>query len=225
MTSASRTSLTPSACATLLDGVDEEDRADDDQPDRRRATCSAITRSADRLGSRRRALRRADAYGAVRDPRRARGPRPPKMALDIPDVQADQHDRDDPPADEQVRTAGTRPRWPAVADEEVAQVVDEDAGIDRERRAGRARRAEHEDADPVTNIASVESMNGAPRIAPTPTACRLPRREDDGDDRDQCLGQCRADGGQHGPDRALAETELATQPLDAVGEELRAPRG
>ena len=32
------------------------------------------------------------------------------------------------------------------------------------------RRADHRTATPVTNIASVESMNGAPRMAPTPTA-------------------------------------------------------
>ena len=37
----------------------------------------------------------------------------------------------------------------------------------------RPRRAKMMIAMPVTNIASVESMNGAPRMAPTPTACEL----------------------------------------------------
>jgi hypothetical protein len=36
------------------------------------------------------------------------------------------------------------------------------------------RRATMITASPVTNIASVESMNGAPRIAPIPTAVELP---------------------------------------------------
>ena len=33
------------------------------------------------------------------------------------------------------------------------------------------RRAWYRTATPVTNMASVASMNGAPRIAPTPTSC------------------------------------------------------
>ena len=45
-------------------------------------------------------------------------------------------------------------------------------------------------------------------------------REEDGDDRDEGLGQRRADGREHAADRALAELEGASEPLDAVGEQL-----
>ena len=76
---------------------------------------------------------------------------------------------------------------------------------------------------PVTNMASVESMNGAPRIAPTPTSLeRFARREQDRDDRDHRLGQGRPDGRQDRADRALGQLELAPEPLDAVGEQLGA---
>jgi hypothetical protein len=46
-----------------------------------------------------------------------------QMAPDIPGVQADQHDRDDPPPDEQVRRQERGPDGQRVADEEVAQIV------------------------------------------------------------------------------------------------------
>ena len=76
---------------------------------------------------------------------------------------------------------------------------------------------------PVTNIASVESMNGAPRIAPTPTSC------DDAPVAKRIAmigiivsGQRGADRGEDRADGALGQLELAPEPLDAVGEELGA---
>ena len=72
-------------------------------------------------------------------------------------------------------------------------------------------------------MASVASMNGAPRMAPTPTSCRrLAGREQDRDDRDHRLGQGRADRRQDRADGALGQLELAAEPFDAVGEQLRA---
>ncbi len=84
------------------------------------------------------------------------------------------------------------------------------------------RRATNRTATPVTNMASVESMNGAPRIAPMPDVGR--RRaagEDDGDDRDHRLGQGRPDRRQDGADRPFGQVEVVAEPLDAVGEQLR----
>ena len=76
---------------------------------------------------------------------------------------------------------------------------------------------------PVTNIASVASMNGAPEDrADADLVRRLAGREQDGDDRDHRLGQRRADRRQDGSDRALGQLELAPEPLDAVGEQLGA---
>ena len=72
-------------------------------------------------------------------------------------------------------------------------------------------------------MASVASMNGAPRIAPTPTSFgRLAGREQDRDDRDHRLRQRRPDRRQDRADGALGEVELAPEPLDAVGEQLGA---
>ena len=75
----------------------------------------------------------------------------------------------------------------------------------------------------MTNIASVESMNGAPRIAPTPISSDdCAGREDDRDDRDQGLGERRTDRGEHGADGPFRQVQGATEPLDPVGEQLRA---
>ena len=66
-------------------------------------------------------------------------------------------------------------------------------------------------------------MNGAPRMAPTPTAC------DDSPVANRIamiginrLGEGRPDRRQHRSDRALGQSELAPEPFDAVGEQLRA---
>ena len=48
--------------------------------------------------------------------------------------------------------------------------MDEHAGVDRERGPVERLARKASTPTPVTNIASVESMNGAPRIAPTPTS-------------------------------------------------------
>ena len=78
-------------------------------------------------------------------------------------------------------------------------------------------------ATPVTNMASVASMNGAPRIAPTPTSL------DDAPAENRIAmigiivsGQRRPDRREHGPDGTLGQAELEPEPLDAVGEQLGA---
>ena len=74
-------------------------------------------------------------------------------------------------------------------------------------------------------MASVASMNGAPRMAPTPIS--WPGRsaaaragEQDRHERDHRLGQRRAHGGEDAADRALGQVQLMAEPLDAVGEQL-----
>ena len=52
-------------------------------------------------------------------------------------------------------------------------------------------------------------------------ACDTPP-EHDGDERDHRLRQGRAYGRQDGPDRTFGQLELVAEPLDAVGEQLRA---
>ena len=111
-----------------------------------------------------------------------------------------------------------------VGEQEVAHVLADDDRLDVQRgRPSCRRRESSRTATPVTNMASVASMNGAPRMAPMPTSSLVsaPPAED-GHDRDHRLGQGRADGGQDGADRALGQVQLAAHPLDAVGEQLGA---
>ena len=76
---------------------------------------------------------------------------------------------------------------------------------------------------PVTNIARVASMNGAPRIAPTPTSPpAMPPPKTIAMKRDHRLRQGRTDGGQDRADGTFAKLELVPEPLDAVGEQLGA---
>ena len=147
-----------------------------------------------------------------------------EVALDVPGVDPDQDDRHDPLEPDRLE------RQEGGADGDARRRSRSSACRGRGRPCRRASRRPsgaaaptHRTATPVTNMASVESMNGAPRIAPTPTSCDAsPGREQDRDDRDHRLGQRRADRGQDRSDRALGELELAPEPLDAVGEQLGA---
>ncbi len=114
-----------------------------------------------------------------------------------------------------------------VRDEEVAHVLAQDVRLDEHQVAGgsppsldhdcdagneHGQRREHErrpqdrpDADPV-------SVRGGTRLA----------GQEDRHDRDERLGQCRADGGEDAAHGTLGQVELAAEPLDPVGEELGA---
>ena len=76
---------------------------------------------------------------------------------------------------------------------------------------------------PHTNMARVDSMKGAPRMAPMPISspATCPPRQD-GDERDDRLRQGGAHRRQHAAHGALAQIELAPEPLDAVDEQLAA---
>ena len=89
------------------------------------------------------------------------------------------------------------------------------------RRPRRPRAYVSADA-PSTAIASVASMNGAPRMAPIPMSCD-PASEcgEQRHDRDRRLGQRRPHGRQDAADHPLGEPEPLADPLDAVGEQLR----
>ena len=100
-----------------------------------------------------------------------------EVALDVPGVDPDQDDRHDPLEPDRLERQERGADGERVGDREVAHVVGEDARVDAHDVAGRrACGPTIRTAMPVTNIASVASMNGAPRIAPTPTACDDARR-------------------------------------------------
>ena len=81
-------------------------------------------------------------------------------------------DRHDPLQPDRFERQEGRADGDGVGDREVAHVVGEDRRVDPHRVAGRRDGVpDHRTATPVTNMASVASMNGAPRIAPTPTSC------------------------------------------------------
>jgi hypothetical protein len=144
------------------------------------------------------------------------------VPANVPGVEADEDHRDDPSADQQVRRQECRADGQPVADEEVAQVVRQDTGVDSERRVGRAACPEGEDADTGhEHREGREHERRAQDGADADLVGAFARREDDRDDRNQGLWQRRPDRGEHGTDRALAESELAAHPFDAVGEELR----
>ena len=64
-------------------------------------------------------------------------------------------------------------------------------------------------------------MNGAPRMAPTPTSSAVcAAGEHDRDDRHEGLGEGRAHRREDAAHRALAELVAPAEPLDAVGEQL-----
>ena len=74
-------------------------------------------------------------------------------------------------------------------------------------------------------MASVASMNGAPRMAPTPTLVRrvglpLPPAKRIATSGIIVSGSAVPDGRQHAADGALGQVQLVAEPLDAVGEEL-----
>ncbi len=77
---------------------------------------------------------------------------------------------------------------------------------------------------PVTNIASVESMNGAPRIAPTPTswAASLPLPKMIAMTGIIVSGSAVPTAASTDPTAPWARFELAPEPLDAVREQLGA---
>ena len=96
-----------------------------------------------------------------------------EVGLHVPRVDPDQHDRHDPLQPDRLERQERGTDRDRVGDHEVADVVAEDLGVDRHHVAAPAGGvAWSQDRAPVTNIASVESMNGAPRIAPDADASR-----------------------------------------------------
>ena len=71
-------------------------------------------------------------------------------------------------------------------------------------------------------MASVVSMNGAPRIAPVPISSPAALPDKIAIKGEQRLRQRGADCGQDRADRALGQSEALADPLDAVREEFRA---
>ena len=94
-----------------------------------------------------------------------------EMTLHVPGVDPHEHDRHDPFQPIRVGRKERRADGDRVGDEEVAHVMREDCRVDPHVIPRRPPPRDHSTARPVTNIARVASMNGAPRMAPTPTSC------------------------------------------------------
>ena len=76
-------------------------------------------------------------------------------------------------------------------------------------------------AAPVTNIASVESMNGAPRMAPTPIVVpAVPPPKTMAMIGIIVSGSAVPTAARTEPIAPFAQLELVPEPLDAVGEQL-----
>ena len=223
ITSVSSTSSTPSDVATCPDGIDECDRADDDQPERdedlqvdRAQAWAAVGR------------RRSTGIEAMEPQRREvldvdRRVRL-EVGLHVPPVDHEEHDRDD---DLRPRGIGRKEdrggdREP-VRDDEGPHVRADDMRVDRhdvalgpvtglvhDRQTGHEHRQRREHEWRPEDRADADLVGV------------LVAREQDRDDRDHRLGQGRPDGGEDGPDRALGEPELPPEPLDAVREQLGA---
>ncbi len=169
ITSASSSSLTPSGRRDPVHGAHEQVRAADDarrgQPATWRSTIRSrgATRSRRRPGSRRR--KRSGARSSP--PSSASASRCP---FTYHAYIAEQRDRHDDPRPAQLRRQERRADRERVGDHEVADVVDQDHGVEDHAGPRRASRRKARTPMPVTNMASVESMNGAPRMAPTPTS-------------------------------------------------------
>ena len=146
-----------------------------------------------------------------------------EVALDVPGIDPDQDDGHEPlqldRLDRQERGADGQP----VGDREVAHVMGQDAGVDLHHVAGGSSTSLVEDGDAGHEHGERREHERRPQDrADADLVRRRARREQDGDDRDHRLGQCRADRGEHGTHRALGQFELASEPFDAVREQLRA---
>ena len=95
-----------------------------------------------------------------------------EVALDVPGVDPEQDDGHDPLEPDRLERQERGADGERVGDRRSSGCRGRGRACRRASTSpvGR-RRATVRTATPVTNIASVASMNGAPRIAPTPTAC------------------------------------------------------
>ena len=170
MTSASRASSTPSVWARCSTAPTNAYAPTMMHP-RANRTWTLTIRRRGTAGRRGATDDRGGGTGAAARSSRSTGGVGLEVALDVPGVHADQHDRDDQLAASRDRSAGTPRRRPARRrSRSTARRGHHDPGRRSSGRrparvAGRAMTA-----TPVTNIASVASMNGAPRMAPTPTS-------------------------------------------------------
>ena len=108
-----------------------------------------------------------------------------------------------------------------VGDHEERQVAAQHRLVDREVERAPALQVEDDDRPAGHDHGQAREHEGRAQDGPDADVVRGGRvREEDGDDRDEGLGQRRPDGREHAADRALAELEGAPEPLDAVGEQL-----
>ena len=137
MTSARSTRSTPNSCGQVLDRVDEEDRPEDDQPERgedlevddpqpRHGRVDPMRGTVEPVEPERREVLGVDVGIGL------------EVALDVPGVDPDQDDGHDPLQPDRLERQEGRADRERVGDREVAHVVGEDLRVDRHRVAGRA---------------------------------------------------------------------------------------
>ena len=207
----------------VLDGADEEVRADDDQAERRE-DLDVDDPQARRGGgildvarvevaeSERREVLDVDARVGL------------EMALHVPDVDPDEDCGDDPFRPGRLERQERRPDRDGIGDREVAHVVGEDAGIDRHHVASRPPPGDDEHGDARDEHRQGREHERRPENRSDADAVRRLRAAagQDRDDRDHRLRQRRADGREDRPDCPFGELELPPEPLDAVREQLGA---
>ncbi len=114
----------------------------------------------------------------------------------------------------------------AVGDGEVAHVMREQTGVDLHRVTRRSPPGHDEDGHPGHEHGQGGQHERCPEDGPDADLLRgLAGREHDGDDRDHRRRKGCPDRRQDGADHAFREFQFSTEPLDAVGEQLKRRRG
>ena len=211
MTSASRISSMPRMVGEVLDGSDEDDRAEDDQgqgrddlevddPQPRDRRIGAVRAPVDAVEAQRREVLGIHVGVGL------------EVALHVPRVHPEEREGHEPleldRLDRQERGADGE----GVGDREVAHVVGQDVGVDEHHVAGRAGAAHVQDGD--AGHEHRQRREHERRAEDGPDADLggvLAGREEDRDDRDHRLGQGRADRGEDRADGPLGEARACAR--------------
>ncbi len=215
--------LTPEVVRDGRDGVDEDDRAADDQPQGEDDLKGHDAQSRDdRIRPMRPAIEAMEAQrgqvAAVAGLRLGR-----EVGADVDAVEDEEDDRGGRPCPGPLERREGDGDGQAVGHQEVAHVLADDDRLDVQalarpppRPAGKDRAAGHEHGQGGEHERCAKDGPDADLMAGRGAAGQ------DGHQRDHRLRQGRADRGQDRADRALGQVELAADPLDAVREQLGA---
>ena len=147
-----------------------------------------------------------------------------EVTLDVPDVDPDQDDGDDPLQPDRLERQERGSDCDRVGDREVAHVVREDHGVDRHDVARRTTLRDQQYRDTRDEHREGRQHERCAEDRPDPDTVRRlrPAAGQDRDDRDHRLRQRGAHGREDRSHRPLGELELASEPFDPVREQLGA---